>query len=1030
MILQRKLLYFLVFISIRAEAQKTAVYSDPEADFKTAYELFQQQAYGPAQLRFADAEIKMKRNGINEKNIDFERALFYHAVCSEMLQQTTTEKEFTDITTDYENNPFTRLAYFHLGNLYFDEHRYADLIEAYHNVDPIDLSESETADYEFRFGYAYFFRRQFDDAKKYFYEVKVNSNKYYYPANYYYGYISYSQKDFQNALQSFHVLDSSQLYKKIVPFYITQIYYLQGKYQKVIDYGGSIWNRDSSVKYSDQLAQLIGKSYFNLKDYESALPYLSFYYTKNKNYSASDAYMIGFCQLQENRYADAVKNFQQVATQHDSIGQNALYLAGVCYLNLNEKTQARAAFAQAKEMDADKIVKQQALFQYAKLSYDLGFNSQAIESFQLYVKNYPNAANEDEAREALTSLFLKSQDYTDALNVIRSLHSLTPNEKAAYQRVAYEQGLESYNTDDYANAIQLFDESLKNPTDKNVEADCYFWKGETEYANGNYASAISDYNQFLDLHSENGSEANAADANYGIGYCYFQQKKYDEAAGYFSQALPDLSTKGAVALRGDALLRSGDCSFELHNYSHAEASYDNVIANNYPGADYALYQKAIIEGLQGNDAAKEDDLNRIMSEFKSSTYADDALYEKGTTLLNDAQYQPAINVFNQLINSFPHSVYVRSANNKIALSYYNLNDTATALRYYKNVATQYPNTQEGRDALAGMKEIYVSGGNANGYLNALKNIPGANISNSSQDSLLYQSAENTYLTGNCDLSTPQFTNYLVKFPNGLFAVNAHNYRGECLLKIKSYDDALPDFEFVADAPVNKFTERAAQVAGQLNYTDKKNYTKAYKYFAQLLQTASNKQNILTAEQGMMYSAFYLNNFSDARNAAQQILQNDQSTADNKTETYFYLGKIDLADSNYTTAFGEFQKVETTKSIIGAESSYQMAYIFYKQKDLKQAESQCNEVAKNFSDYNYWLAKSYLLLGFVYFDEGDLFQSKSTLQSIVDNYKGDDDVLPAAKLKLQQVEVQQAKQSRLIPDSTQNNLVPDTTTLKQ
>jgi hypothetical protein len=33
---------------------------------------------------------------------------------------------------------------------------------------------------------------------------------------------------------------------------------------------------------------------------------------------------------------------------------------------------------------------------------------------------------------------------------------------------------------------------------------------------------------------------------------------------------------------------------------------------------------------------------------------------------------------------------------------------------------------------------------------------------------------------------------------------------------------------------------------------------------------------------------------------------------------------------------------------------------------------------------------------------DSFQAKATLQSIIDNYKGDDDILPTARQKLEQL----------------------------
>ena len=53
-------------------------------------------------------------------------------------------------------------------------------------------------------------------------------------------------------------------------------------------------------------------------------------------------------------------------------------------------------------------------------------------------------------------------------------------------------------------------------------------------------------------------------------------------------------------LLGDAVLRAGDCNFKQNKYDEALKFYDDAIKSKYNGYVYALYQKAIIEGLKGN----------------------------------------------------------------------------------------------------------------------------------------------------------------------------------------------------------------------------------------------------------------------------------------------------------------------------------------------------------------------------------------------------------------------------------------------
>jgi hypothetical protein len=54
-------------------------------------------------------------------------------------------------------------------------------------------------------------------------------------------------------------------------------------------------------------------------------------------------------------------------------------------------------------------------------------------------------------------------------------------------------------------------------------------------------------------------------------------------------------------------------------------------------------------------------------------------------------------------------------------------------------------------------------------------------------------------------------------------------------------------------------------------------------------------------------------------------------------------------------------------------------------------------------HDYWVAKTYILIADNYIGMKDIFQAKSTLQSIIENYEvEDDDILSIAKEKLKKL----------------------------
>ena len=58
----------------------------------------------------------------------------------------------------------------------------------------------------------------------------------YLDANYYYGFLAFRDKQYNEALQSFKIVENEKDYATVVPYYIAQIYYIQGKKDEALKY--------------------------------------------------------------------------------------------------------------------------------------------------------------------------------------------------------------------------------------------------------------------------------------------------------------------------------------------------------------------------------------------------------------------------------------------------------------------------------------------------------------------------------------------------------------------------------------------------------------------------------------------------------------------------------------------------------------------------------------------------------------------------------------------------------------------------
>jgi predicted negative regulator of RcsB-dependent stress response len=190
---------------------------------------------------------------------------------------------------------------------------------------------------------------------------------------------------------------------------------------------------------------------------------------------------------------------------------------------------------------------------------------------------------------------------------------------------------------------------------------------------------------------------------------------------------------------------------------------------------------------------------------------------------------------------------------------------------------------------------------------------------------------------------------------------------------------------VADLAPNKYAERAALIAARLNYFTFKQYEVAEKYFAILLQFATQQENITEANKGLLRCQFKAEKWLECAKTALQIVQDKTSAADDVEMANMALYHQSLLTGDTTTALQIINKViKVGNSIITAEAHYQLASVYLHQNKLPLAEKTAFEMIKKQASYEYWVTKSYILLGDIYVAQKDEFNAIATYKSVADN----------------------------------------------
>ncbi len=1004
--LRKGIFSFLLLLScLTLSAQQTAVFTEANLAYKRGLDFFNQSLYGLAQQEFRSA-IDMLRP-VNEPEWEAVKtdAELYYAKAAVRLDQPQAEQLTLDFLRENSPSPVASQAALEIGDYYFNKKEY-DKALTYYDMAPVG-SGAARDEIQFKKGYAYFVNKQFPRAKALFAPLKENTrSEWYYPANYYYGCCAFFEGKYDEAQKSFVRAEQSDKYKQAVPYYIAQIYAAKKQYDQVITYAVPK-AQDASMKNRPELNQLVGQAYYEKGDYKKALPYLEYAAKNMGNLRPADYYQVGYAQYQSGLYKPAIENFEQLTKQDSMLGQNGLYHLGDSYLRTNNKFAARNAFGQAASMNFDKSVKEDALFNYAKLSYELKYDRDAIDALQ---RIPPGSRYYDDAQALMSEVFLNTRDYDRAVATLEGLKNRTPRLNETYQKVTYLRGVQLYQNNQKDEARRYFNKSLDFPIDKRTATLCSFWMGSIANENAEYAISKQHMNSFLaqaKAYNNLPDESNIVMGNYVQGYNFLKSKDYKTALTFFKATIDGIKRNPAIrneqvrsSVLGDAVLRAGDCQFKNGQYNEAIAYYNEAVAQKYAGFEYALYQKAILKGLQSNPLDKVLALEDLVNKYPNSEYTDEALFQLGDTYQEMGKLEQAVSPLKRLVADFRgKSDLVNQSLLKLGLISYNQGNSPAAINYYKQVFANNPEAAEAKDALAALEEIYVKDQNRpDEYFAFLETVPGYKVSSTSKDSVTYQSAYIQFQNGRYQQAIDGFTNYLAKYPNGPSALQALYYRGDSYAAagINKNSLALKDYATIVSRGPSKLYPKAAEKGAFLAYNSEKNYSQAFELARKWEETAISPTSRFDAQLMALRSAYQTNNSVAVGEYANKITSSGQASNEQVAGANFYVGKMAYDKGDFARAYPALQSVtQNTTSEIMPEAYHLQGQILYKQKKYAQAEEFISDANKASAGYDDWIAKNLILLSDVYADQGDKNSATAALEAVLENYKGSDATILAS-----------------------------------
>lgn len=972
---------------------------------------------GPASKEFKEALRLYERGLVNRSSIVFDRLARMnddadaegYAVLADIVSGTPGYVSMME--TYLAKRPHTALAfrmrYQHAMNL-FEAEEYLEAGNILSEIDRKRIDKGQIDEYIFKSAFCALENGDENEAKELFQEIDMRPvSDYTAPSRYVLGYLAYEDQDFQQAIDWMDEASEDSRFKSMAEYYIFESRFMLKDHEYVVANGDSMYAAVPKERKA-HLARIISESCLVLGDVDKARKYYELSGSgadvgKNRSdwfYSGSMLYAI-------DDYEGAIRSYSNMTDRTDSLGQIANYHLGYSYIQTKNKVAALDAFKDAANVLHDPELTEDAFFNWAKLAFDLNDDTSV---FNAYIDAYPAKEQEQRINSYIAVAALHDRDYEAAVNAYDKIDELDDHMVLNYMKANYLRANQLVKNGSYRLAIPCL-KAAAYYSDRSSRFNqlSRFWLAESYYRNEQYRDALTTYTDLYNISALYGQEEHDI-LPYNIAYCYFESGDYPAALKWFGEYLED----PYAAYRKEALVRSADCYFVDKDYKKACEMYENVIESYADSTDmYPYYQAGVAYGLLKKPAKKIELLKNVMKASPDADFYAESLYELGRAYVAKYEDDKAQECFMLLANSVKDATYVARAYLEMGSLARNQSQYNDALKYYKTVVEDMPMSGYAEDALAAIESIYQIRNKPKEYIAYIEKIgKGDSKTADEKEDMIFNSAEQIFLSENYQKALVALDSYLEQYPDGRNAYKADFYKAESYRLLGKFEQACDCYRKVIEGGEGSFVELS-----MLNFSDisfrLERWEDAYGGYSSLYSAALLENNKSTALAGMMRSAYRGHDWDEAIKNADKVMFDSRTSQALHTEAQYIKAKSYLASSRRDDAFAILEKLsEDVSGEYGAEAAYLLILDSYDKGEFEEVENKVYAFSDAGSPQVYWLAKSFIVLGDSFVERDELAQAKATFESVRDGYEpqnADDDVRDNVELRLKKLEEMMASE---------------------
>ncbi|MDD7134857.1 MAG: tetratricopeptide repeat protein [Bacteroidales bacterium] len=925
----------------------------------------------------------------------------YEALCAVRRQSVGNRNLADQYISEYPySGLIPQIRFYNALNL-FDEQNFSTASAEFARIDMRSLKNSQVPEFIFKQAYSLFELDEYDRAEELFSKAeKMPYSDYTAPSRYSLGYIEYVRKNFEDSFDWFSKAAKDPRFTEQAVPYMIECRYMLKDYSYVISNGDAALDRVTPER-KRQLARFISESYLSEGNAAKAREYYEIFGEGAKEMDDADLFYAGSVMYSTGDYKGAVDKFSRMTSRADSIGQIANYEMAYSYIKTGNKVAAMDAFKAASSQPWNEDIREDAHFNYAKLSFDLNNNPSV---FNEYMKAYPGKKKDDIIYGYIALACLYGHDYAAAVDAYSNIDLLDSRQKVNYMKANYLRAHQLIEGGGWRDAVPL----LKAASYYSDKRDPFnqiarYWLGESYFRSGQYDQAIDVYTTLYNNSALEGKPEGAL-IPYDLAYCYFKKDDYDGAAKWFDEYLA--SSKPAKG--EDAAARRADCDFLRKDYPSAIKLYEAAIAR-FPYKDnlYPYLQAGIAYGLTGDRKGKVKVLSSVEEADPSAEFYPEAMYELGRAYVAASDNESAISVFRKLGTSTKDNTIIARSLIELGMISRNMSEYDNALDCYKKVIDLMPDTDYAADALSAIESIYQSEGRGDEFLDYAELIGATrDKTDAEKEQMYFNAAEQVFMTENYSKAISSLKSYLDRYPQGVNVAQTQYYLAECHRNLGQKELACDWYQKSLETePSGLCSENATLRLAGLSF-ELEHFKDAYSYYRSLLSIARLDANRHTARAGMMQSAFRGLDYQEAIACADALKADKASSASEKRQADYVCAKSSLSLGERDKAYALFRSLSSEPSDAeGAEATYMLIQDAYDQGNYSTVQSMVHKFAADAPNQSYWLAKAFIVLGDSFAEQENYAQAKATFESIRDGYTPQgksDGVLDSVNMRLEKL----------------------------